>query len=94
MHRVRVLEYLSVNDISLSNHSPQGLGNTRQRLWKERRWRSPRKQGLLQQHNQNSYEFTEAEAVFTGPAYVYTTPFLPRVLEEKEEIDELVWEEE
>lgn len=94
MHRVRVLEYLSVNDISLLNHSPQGLGKARQRLWKERRWRSPRKQGLLQQHIQNSYEFTETEAVFTGPAYVYTTPFLTRCWRKKKKIDELVWEKE
>jgi hypothetical protein len=52
------------------------------RAWKRRQkgcnsqrgWRIPRKQDLLNQHDQCIYELAETEAASTGPALVCTRP--------------------
>lgn len=36
--------------------------------------RTPKKQGLLNSHYQNSFELTQTETTYTGPLWVYTGP--------------------
>ena len=62
--------------MSSSNPSTQGSGNFVEEeaeiLEEAGEWKLPRKQGLLNQQDQHTYEFMEPEARYTGTAWFCT----------------------